>query len=495
MSAIKAIKKRYSNFQCAVIVIAIVLLFGLPFLPAPAGLTSGGFQALGILVGALALWLFVGVDWTSMLVLFALMLIPVVTPGQVISGSLGNSTVFFLILCSMLSASLQKTGVTRRLALWFITSKLSRKSPWFAVAMIYIAIFVLASGLSTTATMLVFIPLLDAIYQMLGYQKSDNDKFPALMMTSVVVISQIAQSTSPISHSMTLIGISTYTNYFPEDAIGFAQYIGICLPVGIVALVLWFVLTKFVFKPDVSRFGTLDLNKLNSESKPMSKAEKIAAIVYIVTIISWILPGVAEYIFPADIAAFFEGINQNFVPMVGIVLLHLIRVDGEPVMDYKDASKAAPWNTAIFMGTILMVSSVLSNSELGITEWLSNVAAPAFQGMSPIVFLAVVVIVCTIATNFISNAIAIAIFFAVSMPMLTTVFAGQINPQLVAILVTAAANYSFATPTATAPVAFIQESGWVDGKHLFIWGMTIGIVCAIVSCLIGIPLGNVVLGG
>lgn len=488
-------KRRYSNFQCAVIVISIILLFGFKFIPAPAGLSQGGFQVLGILIGALALWLFVAVDWTSMLVLFALMLVPVVTPAQVISGSLGNSTVFFLILCSMLSASLQKTGVTRRLALWFVTCKLSRKSPWYAVAMIYIAIFVLASGLSTTATMLVFIPLLGAIYDMLGYKKEDGDKFPAIMMTSVVVVSQIAQSTSPISHAMTLIGLSTYTNYMPEDAIGFVQYIAICLPVGIVSLILWYLLTKFVFKPDVSRFGTLDLTQLNKESKPFSKAEKIASAIYLLTIVSWILPGIAEYIFPADLAALCGKLDQNFVPMVGIVLMHLIKVDGEPVLDYKEASKAAPWNTAIFMGTILMVSSVLSNSELGITSWMASVAAPVFQGMSPVIFVVVMVVVCAIATNFISNAIAIALFFAISMPMVTTVFAGQLPPQLVPILVTAAANYSYATPTATAPVAFIQESGWVDSKRLFAWGMTIGVGCAIVACLVGIPLGNVVLGG
>ena len=88
-------KRRYRNCQCAVIVISIILLFGFKFIPAPAGLSQGGFQVLGILIGALALWLFVAVDWTSMLVLFALMLVPVVTPAQVISGSLGNSTVFF----------------------------------------------------------------------------------------------------------------------------------------------------------------------------------------------------------------------------------------------------------------------------------------------------------------------------------------------------------------------------------------------------------------
>lgn len=490
-----AVKRRFSNFQIAVIIVAVILMFGLPAVPPPAGLSSAGFQVIGILIGALALWLFVAVDWPSMLVLFALMLVPVVTPGQVISGSLGNSTVFFLILCSMLSASLQKTGVTHRLALWFVTSKISRKSPWLAIGMIYIAIFILASFLSTTATMLVFIPIMTAIFETLGYEKAAQDKFPALMMTSIVVVSQIAQSTSPISHSMTLIGISTYSNYMPNDAIGFVQYIAICLPIGLVSLVFWYLLSKFVFRPDVSRFAKLDLEQLKGEHKPMSKAEKISGAIYLVTVLFWILPGVAEYIFPAGIAGFFAGIDQDFVPMIAIVLLHLIQVDGKPVMDYKDASKAAPWNTALFMGAILMVSSVLSNSELGITEWMASVTSPLFGGMSPLIFICVIAIVSTIATNFISNAINIAIFFAVAMPLLLTSFAGSINPQLVAILITATSNYSFATPTSTAPAAFIMDSGWVSGKQLFVWGMTIGLVGAVLSCVIGIPLGNLVLGG
>ena len=57
----------------------------------------------------------------------------------------------------------------------------------------------------------------------------------------------------------------------------FAQYVGVCLPVGLVVFVLWFLVIKYVLKMDVSRLANIDYDALNKDSKPITKQEKIAA--------------------------------------------------------------------------------------------------------------------------------------------------------------------------------------------------------------------------
>lgn len=486
--------RRYSNFQIGVIIVSILLLFGLRFLTPPAGMSQSGLQVAGILIGGLALWLFVSVDWTSLLVLLALMLVPELTPAGVVAGSMGNNTAVYLMLCFMLSASLQKTGVAHRLAVWFMTSKLSRKGPWFTVGMIFIAIFILSSGLSSTATLMVFLPILVEIFETLGYQKGDGAKFPAIMITSLVVVAQLAQSSTPISHAMTLIGMSSYTSYTGEE-IGFAQYVGTCIPIALLALVLWFVLCRFVFKPDVSRMSQLDFEGIKSKLPPLSKKEIVAGGIYILAIIFWILPGVASYIFPASIAGVLSNINQLYPPIIGVLVMHFLKIDGEPVIDYKESFKAVPWSTYVFMGTLLELSTVLSNADIGLTTWLSNAMLPVFQNISPFIFILLMVAIPAIITNFVSNSVTIAITFAIAMPMLSSIYAGQVNAQLVAILITVAANFSFATPTATPPVAVAMDTGWIDSGRLFGWGMTIAIICMLLAIVIGIPLGSMLVAG
>ena len=82
--------------------------------------------------------------------------------------------------------------------------------------MMFIAIFVLASDFQVLLQLLIFLPIFYGIFSVLGYKKEDKAAFPAIMVVSLIVVSQIAQATTPISHAMTLIGMSTYNNYTGE---------------------------------------------------------------------------------------------------------------------------------------------------------------------------------------------------------------------------------------------------------------------------------------
>ena len=164
-------KKGYTTFQWAIIVIGAILCFLPKYFISFEGLSASGVQVLFILIGGLLIWQCVGVDWSSLLVIFAMCFIPEMGPKTAFSSSMGNTTMIYLMLCFMLAASLQKTGVADRLAKWFITNKFSRKGPWYLVAMMFIAIFVLASGLSSSSTMLIFLPIFYGIFSVLGYKK------------------------------------------------------------------------------------------------------------------------------------------------------------------------------------------------------------------------------------------------------------------------------------------------------------------------------------
>jgi len=482
--------KKFSPAQIVIVIVAVLLMFGTSFLPPIFGLTLSGMRVLAILIAGLMIWLFVGIEWASILILMSLMMIPELGPGAVMAGSLGNGTVYFLILTFMLSASLAYTGVAKRLAIWFMTSKLSRKGPWFTVGMIYISIFVLASGLSATATLLVFIPIFYEIFKTLSYEKSDKDPFPSMMMLGLVVIAQLAQSTTPISHAMTLIGMATYGRMTGNE-MSFFDYTSVAMPIGIVILVLWFLLCRFVLKPDVSRMSRLDFDSIKAQQGPMSTEEKIASFIYLTVVVLWVMPGLTQQLIPA-LSPIFSGIHQNYPPTVGIVLLHFIRIKGKPVLPYDEAIKAVPWNLALFMGCLLMIGTAFSNGDIGLQTWIPEVLGPALGGVSGVVFLVILILILTLITNFLSIAVVIAIGMTIAIPLALSIFSGQINPTLVAIMITAVAQYSYATAPSTPPAAVAIGSGWTVGKLYFWQGMAIAFIGAAVLLILGFALGNVI---
>ena len=72
--------------------------------------------------------------------------------------------------------------------------------------MIFVAIFLLSSCLSSSSTFVIFLPILDEIFGMLQMKKGERDLFPTLMLCSLAVVTQFAQSGSPISHTIVVLG-------------------------------------------------------------------------------------------------------------------------------------------------------------------------------------------------------------------------------------------------------------------------------------------------
>ncbi|HIT63249.1 MAG TPA: anion permease [Candidatus Ventrimonas merdavium] len=482
--------KSYKPYQVAVIVLGLFLCFLGRFLPLSPTLSPSGTQVLMIMAGGLLMWLLVGVDWSSLAVILALALIPELGMGKVSAGTLGNSTVFYLMLCFMLAKSLQATGVAHRLAVWFLTSSFSRKGAWCTIAMIFVSIFVLSSGLSSSSTIMIFLPILYEIFESLGYQKGKGDAFPAVMIASLAIICQIAQATTPISHAMTLIGFSSYNSY-TGNTMEFGQYVMVAMPVGVLTAVAWFFVCRFIWKPDVSRLTKLDYDAIKGNEGPLTLEEKIAAAVYLTVVILWLAPGISKYIAPAAYPLL-NKIHQCYPPIVGIILLHFIKVDHKPVLSYKDAISAVPLSTLLFMGALLELGTALANEDIGVSAWLSDTMGVFFGGVSPLMFVIILGALSVILTNFMSNAVTCAICMAIGMPLAMGIYNGLVSPIVLAIMITIGINFAFATAPATPPVAIAADSGWISAGKLFQYGMVAAIVGIVIMAVVGIPIAGFV---
>ena len=150
-------KKNTGKTIIAVLSLAFILLFR--FVPAPAGLTPVSMQVIGIFIGIMLMWNFVGTDWPSLLCMAVLAILQIMKPGDIFKSGFGNATIIFLLVFFMMSHVLSQVGFSRRLAVWFFTNRLARRSPWMFVIMFLFGAMAMASFMSQTAALLIFLPL------------------------------------------------------------------------------------------------------------------------------------------------------------------------------------------------------------------------------------------------------------------------------------------------------------------------------------------------
>lgn len=467
--------------------IAIMLVFR--FLPAPAGLSASGMQVIGILVGGIVLWLTLGTTWTSMFVLFALCTVTDLTVRGVYSGSFGHTTVVLMVYCYMLAACLTKSGVARRIAIWFLTNKIARKSPWGCVAMFMSAVFVLNSLLPSSAGILVTLPILTEMLIEVGCEQGKPTGLTCYMALGCVVMGCLANGANPIAHAVTIQGMG-YFNSFTGGTIDFFQMVSVLEPVAIICAVIYYLVGRYIWKPDVSALSALDYDSLAASVGPMTKKARWSAWMYALVVIMWVIPGVSKYIAPGAYV-FLSKIDQTYPPIIALVIMALVEVDGEKVLDFKDAMANASWGIFLFIASVMAVGSAMSNADIGISAWLAEVMSPMFSGISPTMFIIIAVVFLVTLTNFTSNSVVVALGFTIFMPLCTTVYADTINTTLMGLMIINASQHSWATPPATPANAIAIGSGWLDTGEMFKWGMLVAGINCVILVVVGQLLGSV----
>lgn len=466
-------------------------MLGTGVISPPAGLSQAGFQVLGILVGAIILFLSWGTGWPSMAIIFSLMTVPGLSAAQVTQATFGNNTVVFLLFCMMLAACLTKSGAARRIAIWFLTNKLARSSPWWTVVMYFAANFVLNYVLSTAATIFVMLPIAVELLESVGVRKEQKAPIAVAIMLGTLVTGLLSNGGNPISHATTLQGFSFYES-FTGEAMDFFTYCAIGTPIAVVSFILFFLMVRFIWRPDVSMLVNVDYEALKATVGPITKKEKASVFFYIVCVILWMMPGLSSYVWPSS-AAFFGKINNCLPPLGALFLMNFIKVDGEKIMDWSEAVKAVNWPSFMFIASIMGLGSFMGNSTIGIPDWMSTVLAPVFSNISPFVFLAIMVLFANIMTNFTSNTVTISVVLAIAMPLAMSVYDGMISVFIVAALITSASNNGWTAPPASPTAAVVYGSEWVDTKSMIIWGLLTALLHTVVAMTLGYALGSVLI--
>lgn len=420
-------------------------------LPAANGLTEIGVNVLAVLAMTVYLCIAVGTSWTSLLSIVLFVATGAVTAAEAFAGSMGHFSVTLTIACIALCECMCVTGVTRRVAVWFITRKAVQGRPYVFLTMLLLAFTVLGLFMETFALLLVFVPIVTAVLDDLGCEK--QEKFYKSIMLGLLWMSAASMIATPISHPviMIFVGYAEQLGY----PISTAQWMAAGLPFAVVAFVLVMLVIRFVIRPDTTKFLRYDVTAVRQE--PLSRQGKLTAVLFILVVVAWLLPTLVKNLLPG-VAAFLLRMGDTAAPVLAVCLLCVLRVDGKPVVNFGEIAARIPMPVVLFTGCIALMGTVINLPSTGISVWVTWLLSPLAEHLSPLALLFVLTVLAMVMTNFCSNTVVTLLFYSIGIP---TLMASDVNIYAAVFLLAVGGTIAYLTPPAAVMNSFLYGRGFL----------------------------------
>lgn len=462
--------------------VSIVLMFFSKYIFNVPGFTLDAVQILGIFIGAIILWLFVGIDWTSVMVLFALANVPGIGISRVMSSSLGNNTIAFLIFSMILTYSLSSTGVLRRIALTFINSKWASKGPWHFLFMYLLAVLLIGSFIAPTVLFLLFYSLVQEVYSELDIKK--GNKYAKLLMVGTAIVTSISCAMTPIAHTFPLMALGFYENE-TGIAISYFEYLKYGLPIGLLLFGIFIGVLYIFNKKYTNDFPKIKINSESLQNKTKITFPEIASsFVFAIVVVTWILIGIIPSMVPS-----LKALTTTGPAMAGICMLSLITYKGKPILNFSDAIvKGVSWKSIMLCSATLALGSFLTSSDFGITAFIGEKFATLLNGAPVSIIILLIASMAIILTNLMSNIVTTTVVYNISMPVIVAMIANgiSIRPELITIIIGLGASLAYATPPAIAHIAIAAGSEWATPKDMLKYGGIMSIISIVIVWLIAL---------
>lgn len=465
--------------------LALLFMLCIRYIPAPIGMNQSGMTVIGIFLGSLLLWLTVAIDWPSILCLFLIGLIPEIGFKTIYASSFGNETFIFLMSTFLCTYVLAETPFLKRCALYFITSSVAKKGPWLFIMSLLFSIIFIGLFVSPTVLFVLFLPILEKINEILGVKK--GDKIGKLLMIGLAFAVSISSGMTPIAHIFSIMAMGFYTTA-TGNIISYADYMAFAIPVGIICMIMLILAFRFLINPDISKLENIDVSFMKQELKPMDRKEKTVVGIFILIVCLWIFPSILKNIIP--IVSLINKMGTAMPPILGVILYSIITFEGQPLLNFIDGmKKGVQWSSLIMCAGTLGIGIAMTNSKIGLTEYLIDILNPILQGVSPMLLILFLVTWACVQTNLSSNMVTVTVVTTVAIPLVEATN-GIVSSSAIVSLIGMMSAYAFATPPAMPHIAMAIGSGWVDTGTVLKYGFLLMIISIITSILIGYPIAS-----
>lgn len=462
------------------VAVMVVLMFFFRFLPAGGGITEFGMQILGVFLGTIYGWIFLGLGMPSVMCMAALALTEYGNINAVMKAGFGNSTVGLIIVLFLIAAYIEHVGLNTKIVNYMLSRPFLQGRPYLFLAFYFLAIMIVNLASQKWLSILFFA---EFIREMCG--KTDmklKSKEASVLMQETIMVGTIASMALPIKDQpiarMALFSASTGQSWST------VRYTIVALPLSLILVMALLLVNRFILRVDYSCLAAGDL--VREDESGLTSDQRTAV---------WFVLGLcAAMIFPDIIGTWIPFIGTlgstgcSFL-VLGIMLM--VRRDEKPLVKLKEIAGHVNWDIILLLAAMFPLVAALSDERAGITEIITG-SLGGVTGLSAFLFLFVIVVFSGVLTQFMNNAIA-ASLFVTALCLMADVLPAGISLEAVTMLIAFSTDMSCWLPSANAGNAYgYGQTDVVEFKYYFQAGFVNMLVSLLILGTIGVGMAMLV---
>ena len=467
--------------------IVIILILGAGFFPAMEPLSQYGTTIVIMFVGLIFGYMKFGMTIPSFMAMISLGLNGIgANVAEVLKDSIGHSVVLYVFAILIFAQMLQDSGLANKIINWMVTRKVTKGKPWVLSSMLMLAAYVVSLMVNFVPPCIIIWGMLFELFNTLGYKK--GDKWPMIMLAGVLYMSLIGGFVSPFQTGVVAnYGILTAASG-GELTFKALNYFLWAFPCGLILLFLWVLFAKYVLKPDVTPLLKEDLFTYDEE--PMSKEQKIVAVLFVILVVGLLLPSVLPE--GNTVKELLSTLDACGWSLLMVIVAVLIRINGTNIFEFGDLfAKGVIWDLPIMMGCMFTMASALTDSATGIPDIVAKLIQPMISAMGLQTFWLVIIMLILVLAN-VTNTVAITCIF---IPIMYNVaYDTGMNLILLTGCINFIGNVCLLSPACCMNAAMLYgQKDWLTAKFCFGFAVFVLVTMYIVMVGIGLPLGNILL--
>lgn len=481
-----ASEQREKLFYAVNSVICLALMLGFGHLQPIGSITPLGMDILGIFIGLIYGWSTVGTIWPSLVGILAMGFTDYATVSVAIKEAMGNDVVWQLFFIMAMLAPIESEGVANHISKFFLSLGFVKGRPWVFTLVFLFATYILSASTSGTATILLMWAILYSILSSVGY--TNKDRYTSLMIFGVVYASVLGFATFPFKGPALAI-LRSYTAA-SGNVVDNALYMLVIIPISIIMLLGFIAMMRFVFRPNLDKLKNIDLDAYFASQKlgKMTFRQRILLGILILSILLMFVPSILPKTWAA--AVFLNTLGTSGAMTLIIALMVGIRVEGRPLLAFKQAAPKIQWGIVFLVMAALYVAGALCTEGTGVTQFFYDLLYPILGGRSESTFTLLGLLSGVILTNFGNN----AAMGVVLMPIIHAfTLESAFDPYTIVTLVTMIVFVALLTPIASPHAALLHgNKEWISTKNVYLYGIAMTIWSILVAFVIGLPLARMI---
>jgi solute carrier family 13 (sodium-dependent dicarboxylate transporter), member 2/3/5 len=416
-----------SPFRWPALLVALALPLTVALLPAPDGLSVAGWRVLGVLAGAVVLWISEAVSYAVSAVMVTALLAVLVGFAPPLPGGTGarfgtakalslaadgfrTPAVLLVSGALFLSAAMKRTGLDRRIAL-VILARVGSSPTGLLLGLIVVAALLACFVPSTTARAAALVPIVSGVVTACALPI--NSRLGVLLIMTVAHASTIWNIGIKTAAAQNLVGVSliekalgrgiTWWEWFREGA-----------PWALVmTIVLFFVMRVMIpVEPIAGEQATQVIGKQRDAMGATTRDECRLLVLSVLLLAVWATEGVLHSL-------------DSATAMVIAVALMLL--PGVGVLEWNDAERLVPWGTIVLFGAGVGLGGALIDT--GAAAWVAreSLGALGVSALSPFTMLIVLAVLNIVVHLGFASATGLA---AAILPIMLAFFGQLARPDV-----------------------------------------------------------------